>query len=101
VNRPAAVDRIARKTLQAGGLAVMAVAFLLLWLVPGATGTLGTFAALFGATYSFSEFGPNTTTFVYPAEIFPVHVRTTSRESRSLLARSARSSPLPSSGRSQ
>ena len=25
----------------------------------------------------FSEFGPNTTTFVYPAEIFPVRVRTT------------------------
>jgi PHS family inorganic phosphate transporter-like MFS transporter len=33
---------------------------------------------LFGATYFFSEFGPNTTTFVYPAEIFPVRVRTTS-----------------------
>ena len=31
---------------------------------------------LFGATYLFSEFGPNTTTFVYPAEIFPVRVRT-------------------------
>jgi len=26
----------------------------------------------------FAEFGPNTTTFVYPAEIFPVRVRTTS-----------------------
>ena len=32
---------------------------------------------LFGATYFFAEFGPNTTTFVYPAEIFPVRVRTT------------------------
>jgi hypothetical protein len=36
------------------------------------------FLVLFGATYFFSEFGPNTTTFVYPAEIFPVRVRTTS-----------------------
>src|SRR5207249_12135653 len=25
----------------------------------------------------FTEFGPNVTTFVYPAEIFPVQVRTT------------------------
>ena len=33
---------------------------------------------MFGATYFFAEFGPNTTTFVYPAEIFPVRVRTTS-----------------------
>ena len=36
------------------------------------------FLLLFGATYFFAEFGPNTTTFVYPAEIFPVRVRTTS-----------------------
>jgi PHS family inorganic phosphate transporter-like MFS transporter len=36
------------------------------------------FLLLFGASYFFAEFGPNTTTFVYPAEIFPVRVRTTS-----------------------
>jgi nitrate/nitrite transporter NarK len=35
------------------------------------------FLLLFGASYFFAEFGPNTTTFVYPAEIFPVRVRTT------------------------
>jgi len=28
-------------------------------------------------SYFFTEFGPNTTAFVYPAEIFPVEVRTT------------------------
>jgi MFS transporter, PHS family, inorganic phosphate transporter len=55
----------------------MALAFACLWLVPGATTTLLPFVLLFGATYFFSEFGPNTTTFVYPAEIFPVRVRTT------------------------
>ena len=32
---------------------------------------------LFGLSYFFTEFGPNTTTFVYPAEIFPVQLRTT------------------------
>jgi len=32
---------------------------------------------LYGMSYFFTEFGPNTTTFVYPAEVFPVEVRTT------------------------
>jgi MFS transporter, PHS family, inorganic phosphate transporter len=71
------IDGIGRKLLQAFGFAMMAVAFACLWLVPGATTTVLPFLLLFGATYFFSEFGPNTTTFVYPAEIFPVRVRTT------------------------
>jgi MFS transporter, PHS family, inorganic phosphate transporter len=71
------IDKIGRKLLQAVGFAVMAAAFAGLWLIPGATTTLLPFLLLFGATYFFSEFGPNTTTFVYPAEIFPVRVRTT------------------------
>jgi MFS transporter, PHS family, inorganic phosphate transporter len=72
------IDKIGRKLLQSVGFAVMAVAFACLWLIPGATTTLLPFLLLFGATYFFAEFGPNTTTFVYPAEIFPVRVRTTS-----------------------
>ena len=32
---------------------------------------------LYGISYFFTEFGPNTTTFIYPAEIFPTEVRTT------------------------
>jgi MFS transporter, PHS family, inorganic phosphate transporter len=73
----ATVDRIGRKAVQSVGFGVMALAFLLLWLVPGATTSVVPFLLLFGATYFFAEFGPNTTTFVYPAEIFPVRVRTT------------------------
>jgi MFS family permease len=72
------IDRIGRKLMQAGGFAVIAAAFAGLWLIPGATTTVLPFVLLFGATYFFAEFGPNTTTFVYPAEIFPVRVRTTS-----------------------
>ena len=71
------IDRIGRKLIQTGGFLMIALAFLLLWAIPGATTTVGLFLVLFGATYFFSEFGPNTTTFVYPAEIFPVRVRTT------------------------
>jgi MFS transporter, PHS family, inorganic phosphate transporter len=73
----ATIDRIGRRTVQTIGFAVITAAFLGLWLIPGATTTLVPFLLLFGATYFFSEFGPNTTTFVYPAEIFPVRVRTT------------------------
>ena len=28
-------------------------------------------------SYFFTEFGPNSTTFIYPAELFPVQTRTT------------------------
>lgn len=72
------IDRIGRRLVQLLGFAMMALAFFLLWATPGATSQVGIFLVLFGATYWFAEFGPNTTTFVYPAEIFPVRVRTTS-----------------------
>ncbi|MGO8886283.1 MAG: MFS transporter [Streptosporangiaceae bacterium] len=72
------IDKIGRKLLQSIGFGVMALAFLGLWLISGATTTVLPFLLLFGATYFFAEFGPNTTTFVYPSEIFPVRVRTTS-----------------------
>jgi MFS family permease len=71
----ATIDRIGRRRMQAGGFAVMAAAFAGLWLIPGATVTVLPFLLLFGISYFFAEFGPNTTTFVYPAEIFPVRVR--------------------------
>ena len=35
------------------------------------------FLLLYGVSYFFTEFGPNTTTFIYPAELFPTEVRTT------------------------
>ncbi len=35
------------------------------------------FPIAYGVGYFFTKFGPNTTTLVYPAETFPVEVRTT------------------------
>ncbi|WOL03177.1 hypothetical protein Cni_G11897 [Canna indica] len=35
------------------------------------------FAVLFGLTFFFANFGPNSTTFVLPAELFPTRVRST------------------------
>jgi PHS family inorganic phosphate transporter-like MFS transporter len=33
--------------------------------------------ALYGGTFLFSNFGPNSTTFILPAETFPAHLRAT------------------------
>jgi MFS family permease len=73
----ALLDRTGRKIIQCLGFSMMGLAFLLIGLVPGVTVTVAPFVLLYGVSYFFTEFGPNTTTFVYPAEIFPVNVRAT------------------------
>jgi MFS family permease len=55
----------------------MALCFLLLGAFPVLTKSTLPFLALFGVSYLFTEFGPNTTTFVLPSEVFPDSVRTT------------------------
>jgi MFS transporter, PHS family, inorganic phosphate transporter len=71
------LDKTGRKSIQVLGFAMMGLMFLLIGLIPGATTTAITFLLLYGVSYFFTEFGPNTTTFIYPAELFPVEVRTT------------------------
>jgi MFS transporter, PHS family, inorganic phosphate transporter len=74
----ALLDRTGRKRIQVGGFALMGLMFLVIGIVPSVTVNAAPFVVLYGVSYFFTEFGPNTTTFVYPAEIFPVEVRTTS-----------------------
>jgi MFS transporter, PHS family, inorganic phosphate transporter len=71
------LDKVGRKSIQLLGFAVMALMFLLIGLIPGVSTTLAPFLLLYGISYFFTEFGPNMTTFIYPAELFPTHVRTT------------------------
>jgi MFS transporter, PHS family, inorganic phosphate transporter len=71
------MDKAGRKTIQVMGFGLMTVAFGLIAFVPTVVHTVAPFVLLYGMSYLFSEFGPNSTTFVYPAEIFPVEVRTT------------------------
>ncbi len=71
------MDRIGHKRLQLIGFSVMAVAFLVLGAIPFLTQHVGPFLGILGLSYFFIEFGPNTTTFVLPSEVFPVSVRTT------------------------
>jgi PHS family inorganic phosphate transporter-like MFS transporter len=73
----ALLDKSGRRFIQILGFAMMALMFLLIGLIPAVTQLAVPFILLYGISYFFTEFGPNTTTFVYPAEIFPVDVRTT------------------------
>jgi MFS transporter, PHS family, inorganic phosphate transporter len=71
------LDKVGRKSIQLLGFAMMALMFLLIGFIPGVSTTLAPFLLLYGISYFFTEFGPNMTTFVYPAELFPTEVRTT------------------------
>jgi MFS family permease len=73
----ARMDRIGHRRLQFIGFGVMAAAFLLLGAVKPLTTSVVPFLAVFGVSYFFIEFGPNTTTFVLPSEVFPTSMRTT------------------------
>lgn len=71
------IDRIGHRKLQLIGFAVMGLAFLAIAVVPGLPTTLIPFIIVYAVSYFFAEFGPNTTTFVLSAELFPVNLRTT------------------------
>ena len=72
------IDRVGRRPLQVVGFAVMAAAFLSLSVVyTPLVAVIPAFLAIYGLTFFFGNFGPNTTTFVYPSEVFPTSFRTT------------------------
>ena len=71
------IDRLGRKWIQCFGFGMMAVAYGLIAFIPAISSITIPFLLVYGLSYFFTEFGPNVTTFVYPAEIFPVMVRTT------------------------
>ncbi len=74
----ALIDRVGRRPLQYIGFGVMAFAFLFLSLGwDTLENILPAFLAIYGLTFFFANFGPNTTTFVYPSEVFPTAFRTT------------------------
>lgn len=72
------IDRLGRKWIQCVGFGMMALAYGLLAIAPGLSTLTLPFLLVYGFSYFFTEFGPNVTTFVYPAEVFPVMIRTTS-----------------------
>jgi MFS family permease len=81
------MDRLGRKPIQLLGFAMMALTFGAIALFPTVRNVVGLFAVMFGISYFFTEFGPNTTTFLYPAEVFPTRARTTAHGIASGLAK--------------
>ncbi len=71
------MDRIGHRRLQIIGFLAMGAAFLAIGVVPGLTHVVLPFLLVYGASYFFAEFGPNCTTFVLSAELYPVSARTT------------------------
>jgi MFS family permease len=71
------MDKLGRKVIQSLGFGMMAIAFGVMALVPHIEKLVIPFVVIYGISFFFTEFGPNSTTFVYPSEIFPVRVRTT------------------------
>jgi len=71
------MDKLGRKTIQALGFGMMALAFAVIALIPNIEKQVIPFVIIYGISFFFTEFGPNATTFVYPSEVFPVRVRST------------------------
>ncbi len=71
------IDKIGHRRLQIIGFVMMALSFFAIGIWRGIGTHVLAFIVIFGISYFFSEFGPNTTTFVIPAEVFPVSMRTT------------------------
>ncbi|CAL9028448.1 unnamed protein product [Prunus brigantina] len=74
------IDRIGRRKIQMMGFLVMALVYFAIgipytsyWKDHINAG----FMVLYGLTFFFANFGPNTTTFIVPAELFPARFRST------------------------
>ncbi|KAK9271448.1 hypothetical protein L1049_027039 [Liquidambar formosana] len=74
------IDRIGRFAIQLIGFFFMTV-FMFALAIPYHHWTLKQnnigFVVMYGLTFFFANFGPNSTTFVVPAEIFPTRFRST------------------------
>ena len=74
----AVIDRWGRRPLQLFGFAGMTAAYIACALTqPYLSSREGLFYCLYGLSFFFSNMGPNTTTFVIPAELFPTSIRAT------------------------
>jgi len=69
------IDRIGRKKLQVLGFLGMTVAYMLMGAAPQVRDVLSVFLLIYGLSYFFTNFGPNTTTFLIPSEIYPTTIR--------------------------
>ena len=76
------IDEVGRKNIQLVGFICMGALFCICgyghdWFLAGSEPRQWLFLFLYSLTFLFSNFGPNTTTFVIPGEIYPANVRAT------------------------
>lgn len=74
------IDRIGRVKIQQMGFFFMALVYLAIGIpynLYWEDNTNAGFMILYGLIFFFSNFGPNTTTFIVPAELFPARFRST------------------------
>ena len=79
------IDKIGRVKIQMMGFSLMALVFLVLGITynkywddkSNNLKSKTSFLVLYGLTFFFANFGPNTTTFIVPAELFPARFRST------------------------
>ena len=71
------IDSIGRWRLQVLGFLAMAAAYVLVGVALHLDAPAGLNLFVFGLTFFFTNFGPNTTTFIIPSEIYPSAVRAT------------------------
>lgn len=69
------VDKIGRKLLQGLGFVMMALCYAAIAYIPGLVDILPLFLLIFGVSFFFVNFGPNTTTFLIPSEVYPTSIR--------------------------
>ncbi len=73
----ATIDTIGRKPIQLGGFAILTVLFIIMGFAYNSLSSNGLLAIYVIAQFFFN-FGPNSTTFIIPGEVFPTRYRSTS-----------------------
>jgi PHS family inorganic phosphate transporter-like MFS transporter len=72
------MDKLGRRLIQVQGFFMMAVTYAALGLLSAQLRHAPALMLfLYGLTFFFSNFGPNSTTFILPSETFPPHLRST------------------------
>eukprot|EP00741_Cyanophora_paradoxa_P018710 tig00021073_g18059.t1 len=77
----ATIESLGRRRIQLIGFAAMTIAFAVLAAayqpLVSQHGLLALFLVIYAMTFFFSNFGPNSTTFILPSELFPTAIRST------------------------
>ncbi|KAA0157442.1 hypothetical protein FNF29_00018 [Cafeteria roenbergensis] len=73
------IDRMGRRAMQIFGFSAVGITFLIMagLLEPLQEHAIPVLVILYGLTFLFANWGPNTTTYVIPSEVFPTRARAT------------------------